>query len=208
MKNSWIVLALLFLCANVFAQVNDGNTEVLLTWDPPVIRELEYYSIFRFLEVNSQDPLLWELLDTLTENEFTDTGWAQLDPDDYQYAVIAEYTNGITAEAALSNVVEKLPVGLDLELIPENLKLYNFPNPFNPSTTFSFDIPQSAISASLDIYNLKGQLIKTFNVISNANSVNWDGTDMKNKKVSSGIYLYRLSIDNNITCPKKCLMLK
>jgi len=194
--------------ANVFAQVNDGNTEVLLTWDPPVVRELEYYSIFRFLEVNSQDPLLWESLDTLTENEFTDTGWAQLDPDDYQYAVIAEYTNGITAEAALSNVVEKLPVSLDLELIPENLKLYNFPNPFNPSTTFSFDIPQSAISASLDIYNLKGQLIKTFNVISNANSVNWDGTDMKNKKVSSGIYLYRLSINNNITCPKKCLMLK
>lgn len=96
--------------SNVVAVVNDENTEVTLTWDPPTVREFEIYDILRFTEDNNQNPLQWELLSSITEAVYTDASWEQLEPEMYQYAVVAQYTNGIEAEAAISNVVEKLPV--------------------------------------------------------------------------------------------------
>jgi len=95
---------------NVIVVINEENTEVSLTWDAPATRELESYDVFRFSEVNNQNPNEWELLASITETVYTDTGWEQLEPEMYQYAIVAQYTNSIVAEAAFSNVVEKLPV--------------------------------------------------------------------------------------------------
>ncbi|HPR18745.1 MAG TPA: choice-of-anchor Q domain-containing protein, partial [Candidatus Cloacimonadota bacterium] len=39
--------------------------------------------------------------------------------------------------------------------------LSNYPNPFNPSTTISFSVPQTALFATIEIYNIKGQKVKT-----------------------------------------------
>lgn len=197
-----------FPASNVVAVINEGNTEVTLTWDAPSSRELEHYDVFRFLEVNNQNPPLWELISSVTETVFIDTFWAQLEPEIYQYAVVAEYTNGISAEATLSNVVEKLPVGSDLELVKTFINLRNYPNPFNPSTTFLFNIPSTSSLVSLTIYNLKGQIIKTFNVSVSEGAVTWNGTDRNERPVSSGLYLYQLNIDDKITLFKKCLFLK
>ena len=45
--------------------------------------------------------------------------------------------------------------------VPEQYKLYSsYPNPFNPTTRISFDIPKSDY-ISLDIYNINGQHIET-----------------------------------------------
>jgi len=96
--------------SNVIAVVNDENTEVTLSWDSPATREFEIYDILRFTEDNNQTPALWELLTSITETVYIDTEWEQLEPEMYQYAVVAQYTNGIEAEAAISNVVEKNPV--------------------------------------------------------------------------------------------------
>jgi len=48
----------------------------------------------------------------------------------------------------------------------------------------------------LNIYNIKGQLIKTLfkgNLEKGTHNIIWDGTDSNGKPVSSGIYLYSLS---------------
>ena len=42
--------------------------------------------------------------------------------------------------------------------------LSNFPNPFNPSTTISFSVPQTSSFVTLEIYNLKGQKVKNLSV--------------------------------------------
>ena len=87
-------------------------------------------------------------------------------------------------------------------IIPEKLS-QNYPNPFNPSgaghcpfTTISYDlIDQKTDVVVIQIYNIKGQLIKTFTnltVSNNSGSVIWDGKDKNGKTVESGIYLYRL----------------
>ncbi|MDZ4181937.1 MAG: FlgD immunoglobulin-like domain containing protein [Candidatus Cloacimonadaceae bacterium] len=83
-----------------------------------------------------------------------------------------------------------------------------YPNPFNPSTTISFSIP-AGMQCSLDIYNLRGQKVKTLlneNMTAGKHSVVWDGDDDNGRKVSSGVYLYRLSTPFSSKSAKMLLM--
>ena len=74
-------------------------------------------------------------------------------------------------------------------------KCTNFPNPFNPITTISFSVTQTLSFVTLDIYNIKGQKVKKLvNEVLPAgeHSVFWHGKDSNGKRVSSGIYFYKL----------------
>jgi len=87
--------------------------------------------------------------------------------------------------------------------------LTNFPNPFNPETKIVFDLPESG-QVKLEIYNIKGQKVKQLvndQLSARQHSVVWDGEDSNNKRVSSGIYLYRLQTPTKILT-KKMLLLK
>jgi len=84
----------------------------------------------------------------------------------------------------------------------------NFPNPFNPETTISFDMPKAG-NARLDIYNVKGQLVKTLfdgTTPYGKTSKVWNGTDNSGNAVTSGVYFYRLSTDNHSETRKMMLM--
>jgi predicted outer membrane repeat protein len=88
--------------------------------------------------------------------------------------------------------------------------LSNYPNPFNPSTTIDFSI-QNDSNIQLEIFNIKGQKIKTVanNQYEKGNhSIVWNGVNDKNKPVSSGIYLYKLNVNGKTEAMKKCLLLK
>ena len=109
-------------------------------------------------------------------------------------------------------------------IIPNSvISLNNYPNPFNPSTTISFNISNEQYEQiELVIYSLKGQKIKTLtpNLCHPSGaghrpelvegrgkmSVTWNGTDQSNQPVSSGIYYYKLSIPNSPV--KKMLLIK
>lgn len=100
------------------------------------------------------------------------------------------------------------------QLLKPDYSLQNYPNPFNPSTTISFSVTQNSNFVNLEIYNLKGQKIKTFNITLSPESslgkgsITWSGTDSNNKPVSSGIYFYKLIVDNKIVASKKMLLIK
>ncbi|MCB5270929.1 MAG: T9SS type A sorting domain-containing protein [Candidatus Cloacimonetes bacterium] len=84
----------------------------------------------------------------------------------------------------------------------------NYPNPFNPETTISFDMPANG-TAKLDIYNVKGQLVKSlFDGVASSGrtSLVWDSTDNGGQAVTSGIYFYRLSTANHRETRKMMLM--
>jgi len=78
---------------------------------------------------------------------------------------------------------------------PEVFALHeNYPNPFNPSTTLSFDLPKIS-NVNITIYNMLGQKVKTFsmqNTSAGYHSVRWNGTNDLGERVSTGIYLYQL----------------
>ena len=94
-------------------------------------------------------------------------------------------------------------------IVPPKFALnQNYPNPFNPATTISYQLPESG-KVRLDVYNLKGQLVKTLidgTQVSGMHSIVWNGTDTKNRSVASGVYLYRLSSLNNVQTKRMLLM--
>lgn len=92
----------------------------------------------------------------------------------------------------------------------KNCKLYNYPNPFNPSTTIEFSITNES-DVELKIYNIKGQKVKQLvsqQLSAGQHSVVWDGMDSNSKKVATGLYFYILKIDDKTKVVRKCLLLK
>jgi hypothetical protein len=94
------------------------------------------------------------------------------------------------------------------EINPCGSYLYNYPNPFNPTTTISFNFTaENAKDTELVIYNIKGQKIKQFSIFNNQSSIVWDGTDENNQLVSSGIYFYKLDA-GEFSQTRKMILLK
>ncbi|MBN2829731.1 MAG: M6 family metalloprotease domain-containing protein [Candidatus Cloacimonetes bacterium] len=85
----------------------------------------------------------------------------------------------------------------------------NYPNPFNPETTISFDLAHST-QVELTVYNLLGQKVNTLvNEVreSGNHNVVWNGLNEKGKNVSSGVYFYKLQA-GTYTYTKKMILLK
>jgi hypothetical protein len=85
----------------------------------------------------------------------------------------------------------------------------NVPNPFNPTTSISFVLPVRS-RVTLAVFDVEGRHVKTLVdglIKGGATDATWDGTDARGNPVSSGVYLYRLSVGHkNLT--KKMLLLK
>ena len=84
----------------------------------------------------------------------------------------------------------------------------NYPNPFNPETTISYDIKDAA-QVRLDVFNLKGQLVKTLvndEQSSGRYNVVFTATDDRGNKLSSGLYFYRLRAGDYVKTRKMMLM--
>jgi len=97
----------------------------------------------------------------------------------------------------------------EIPQISEKCNLKNFPNPFNPSTTISFNLTTECTeNTEISIYNIKGQKIKQYSIFNLQSSIVWDGTDQTSKPVGSGVYFYQLNVDGQTKASKKMLLLK
>jgi len=97
---------------------------------------------------------------------------------------------------------------------PSGFILRNYPNPFNPSTEIRFETSNSMEieSAQIEIFNLKGQKIKTLSINLSTdlpvNSVIWNSTDQSNQPVSSGVYYSILKQNDKVMAFRKMTLLK
>ncbi len=81
-----------------------------------------------------------------------------------------------------------------------------FPNPFNPETTISFSIKDGE-TGNLVIFNLKGQIVKSYNDFSEGtHEVKWYGKDNNGSKAASGTYFYKLTTPSTNETKKLILM--
>ena len=116
-------------------------------------------------------------------------------------------------EAYLIRAIVVYETGIEEELgapIVETYKLkQNYPNPFNPSTAISFDLPTDT-HTTLNIYNIKGQLVKTLvndEFKAGSYTIQWDGKDNEDEIIGSGIYFYKLEA-GDYTETRSMVMLK
>jgi len=100
---------------------------------------------------------------------------------------------------------------------PENeipitpLNLSNYPNPFNPTTKISYSLPKDVQKASIEIFNVKGQKIKSIecgNLSLGQYDIFWNGKNNNNKIVNSGVYFYKLIVDDKTVMFSKMMLIK
>ena len=95
------------------------------------------------------------------------------------------------------------------EGVPLEFALHeNYPNPFNPTTTLRFDLPEIS-DITLTIYNMLGQKVRTFdyqNTSAGYHSVTWDATNDFGQQVGAGVYLYQLQTINFVKTRKMVLL--
>ena len=92
---------------------------------------------------------------------------------------------------------------------PHAFNLYNnYPNPFNPVTTFRYDLPENS-HVTITIYDMLGRQVKTLiNQTQDAGfkSVIWDATNDYGNPVSAGVYLYKIQAGEFVQTKKMVLL--
>jgi len=154
------------------------------------------------------DAFWWQKNPQIVKNESNDVyiGWLDdrvfnedLEGGDYMTSVFAQKFHiepTYTPDEILNVITTKLH--------------QNYPNPFNPTTTIEFSI-QNESNIDLSIFNIKGQKVKTLaqnDFKKGSYSINWNGDDESNKPASSGVYYYKLNVNDKTEAVKKCLLLK
>jgi len=166
---------------------------------------------FRVLAMS--DYIDFNLSETGQNATFTQT--FQIDEFDYidveDYHAIAIIQNHATSEIIQAKrVILGSLLNSNDEIYQFDYSLSNYPNPFNPTTTISFNLSSDS-DVSIDIFNLKGQKVRTLlseRMVAGRKSEVWRGDDINGIKVSSGVYLYILRINNQVVAVKKCLLMK
>jgi hypothetical protein len=94
-------------------------------------------------------------------------------------------------------------------ILPTQLELLNnYPNPFNPTTKISYLIHRAGL-VTLNIYNVRGQLVRTLQdgfVNAGQHEIVWNGLNNLGQEVPAGIYMYTLSMGSKMTTNKMILV--
>jgi len=93
--------------------------------------------------------------------------------------------------------------------LPDVFALHNnYPNPFNPVTNITYDIPEVA-EVRLDIYNVAGQKVRTLTQGLHEPGryrIQWNATNDFGQQLSSGMYIYRIVAGDFVSVKKLILM--
>ena len=99
---------------------------------------------------------------------------------------------------------------LQNELIPKSFTVFPaYPNPFNPVTTLSYDIPNKGF-VDVTVYDMMGRAIKNL-VRSDQSygykSIKWNATNNQNQIVPAGVYIYKIEF-GKLVVTRKMILLK
>jgi hypothetical protein len=103
-----------------------------------------------------------------------------------------------------SNII----TNVEEEIIPSGYSLNIYPNPFNPTTTIQYQIPEMS-NVELKIYDILGtEIWNLYEIEKSAGTykLKWNGVNNFGQKISSGIYILQMSAGNYTKSFKMMLM--
>lgn len=106
-----------------------------------------------------------------------------------------QYSRNLGLGEGIELVVDHHPTGVAAGPPGRGLRLAGRPNPFNPRTTISFDLPASS-GVRLAIHDAAGRLVRALletDLPAGPHDVVWDGKDGRGMDAASGAYFVRLS---------------
>jgi len=182
-----------------------GASAQLKIWD--YADDVETPDSLLYYKFSASDPKLrWSFerltgMLTLAAPEFHGRGHLVVTAGDGRSDVRDTIAVHVKASANLSTEVASRTASL-----PMAFQLWpNSPNPFNPSTTIHFDLPQAG-RVKLAVYNLRGELVQTLvdgEISAGAHSVRFDG-----RGLASGVYFYRMEAGGVYTMTRKMVLQK
>ena len=139
-----------------------------------------------------------------------DTVSLHIDEDDLYFDVIFHSWTGSNQGGGFSYT--RIQVG-SMEVsnfgLLEDFMIHSaYPNPFNPITTLSYDLPEDNFVV-LTIYDIMGtEITKLVNTsqTTGMKSVQWDATDSMGRQVSAGVYLYQIQAGEFVQTKKMVLL--
>ncbi|HVO74340.1 MAG TPA: glycoside hydrolase family 44 protein [Ignavibacteriaceae bacterium] len=142
---------------------------------------------------------VWKLDGSSSEISETDPV-SNISSNSFNYNLPAGSVCHFVLQTGLAGVAEK-------NIIPKEFFLKVHPNPFNPSCRIEYNTPLNS-SASLRIFTITGELIKSFENLAGKGSINWNGTNQNNIQAGNGIYFAVLSGSGKIFSTEKLILLK
>ncbi|MBT3317514.1 T9SS type A sorting domain-containing protein, partial [bacterium] len=145
----------------------------------------------------------WELLFSAVPNDGQEPWWVT-PPISYDcYLKISNSENPDQYAISGPFTIDNSPVGIELdpviepEAVPANFALSGCaPNPFNPITTISYDVPESRGMVNIGIYDISGKMVKQlvhqYKAAGNY-SVDWRGKDRSGRSMPTGVYFCRMT---------------
>jgi len=129
----------------------------------------------------------------------------------YSYATTSGVWGSFDGGNFMIQAIVDSGTGIDVPgtLTSHRLSCANYPNPFNPSTTVWVNLPQAG-NTTVNIYNVKGQVVKTLasgSMTAGQHTLVWNGEDNAGRPCSSGLYFYRVSTPQG-SVTHKMMMLK
>ena len=167
----------------------------VLSWDEPGDPDVAYFKIYR-AEWDGGDPPAFPGGDAYaleaglgwTDPLVAKTAW------DWYYFVTAVDFNGNESEP--TGAADTALSGVNDPSLPQRVVLHPvYPNPFNPSTTIRFELPEPA-SVRLEIYDVSGRRIRVLRegeaYVPGRYDVIWDGRSEDGAIAAAGVYFGRL----------------
>ncbi len=180
--------------------------DVGLTWSPSGVNDedLAFYNVYAS-DVSGFIPGGETFLDATTDSAFShvdpgDGTWYYLVTGEDVHANEGEPSNEAFAEVGTGVVEPGLPTTFALR--------GNHPNPFNPRTIISFDLPRT-VPVRLSVYSASGRGVATLvdgTLEAGRYQVPWNGRDDLGNTLGSGVYFARLEADGEALTRKMILV--
>ena len=202
-----------------------GNGQVTLNWKTAsetnnlgyaVLRSMDKNGVYNEIDSYVSDYSLEGAGNSSISKSYSYIDNTVINDITYWYKLVDVDFNGIRTEhgpvhvTPRSDAAEVNPVNDNIPAVFDLAQ--NFPNPFNPSTRISFDIPelkQDLMDVKVTVYDMLGKKVKTLlksAVEAGHFELEWNGTNEYNIPVPSGIYVYQFQSDLFNASKKMVLM--
>jgi len=168
-----------------------GQGDVDLSWDESGANDFQYFNLYRD-ESPGFTPSEANRIAQLIETSYLDPqALQQAAPLYYKVAAVDHAGN----EGAASEVTTGI-VAVDERKLPNKFALYSVsPNPIGKSGIIRFDLPKP-VAVELKLYDARGRLVRTAHggdvLPAGSHQWTWDGRDEAGRRVSAGVYFYRM----------------
>lgn len=199
--------------ANRNQQITSSNGQpITLQWNANPNANVTAYRIYRKIGHTGTPSLIATTSDTtFTDPDYTMTGnsedtYLMYDVRPYysleQTESVVNFQTAAFGRIELSRFEDKQTAST-LSTVPNEYSITNYPNPFNPTTTINYQLPENGF-VTIKVYDMLGKEVAT--LVNENKSAGYHIVNFDASKLTSGVYVYMIAANNFIQSKKMLLM--